>query len=36
MPDDKIFKSDRERAVVVDDDEQQLVNACSVDHQGGN
>jgi len=32
MPDDK---SDHEGVVVVDDDELQLVNACSVDNQGG-
>jgi len=36
MPDDKILKSVHEGAVVVDDDELQLVNACSVDNQGGN
>ena len=33
MPDDK---SVHEGVVVVDDDELQLVNACSVDNQGGN
>ena len=36
MSDDNIFKSDHARAVVVDDDELQLVNTCSVDNQGGN